>query len=91
MPGVWPLLPPALLGSGADAMSGNESKAEAVARAVEAELDRDFDVWLERWTFEGGSYLDAPEPPMKRYKTSPKRIATAAIEAAERHDSEQAK
>lgn len=54
---------------------------ETVARAIEKELDRDFEAWVARWTYPGGSYTDAPEPPTSKYTTSPEKIARAAMRA----------
>ncbi len=54
---------------------------EKVARAIEKELDRDFEAWVARWTYPGGSYTDAPEPPTSKYTTSPEKIARAAMRA----------
>lgn len=53
---------------------------EHVARAIEAELNRDFDVWFERWGTPAGIIDDAPEPP-SRWETSSHKIAQAAIRA----------
>ena len=66
----------------------NPDLVEAVARAVEVELDRDFSAWLERWCSPAGAYEDAPPPP-SRYKTSPEKIAKAALKAHEEWLAEQ--
>ena len=58
---------------------------EAVARAIDEELGRDFQVWLERYVTPAGSMLDAPEPPLKKYDTSPEKLARAAIAAYRAH------
>lgn len=63
-------------------MTATPEKVAQVARAVEAELDRGFDSWLERWSSPAGIYEDAPPPP-SRHKTAPAQIARAAIEAHE--------
>ena len=52
-----------------------------ISRAIEQELDRDMDKWMARWTYPGGSYLDAPEPPTDRYKTDETKLAGAVIAA----------
>ena len=56
----------------------SDNMVERVARAIEFELDRDFEAWVERWGTPAGICDDAPNPP-SRYKTSPQRIARAAI------------
>lgn len=53
---------------------------ERAVRAVEDELDRDWDAYMERWSNPAGLADDAPEIPGK-YTTSPLRIARAAIGA----------
>ena len=58
---------------------------EIIARAIAADLDRDFSAWAERWTFPGGVYSDAPDPPKNRYTSSPERCSVkivAALDAA---------
>jgi len=57
------------------------SLQDVVEAAVQREMNLDFERWLEKWTFPGGCYDDAPDPPTSKYKTSPKRIAMAAIRA----------
>lgn len=58
---------------------------EKVTEAIEIEMDRDFQAWFDRWTYPGGCYIDAPDPPLSKYTTSPLKIARAAIEVYELH------
>ena len=54
---------------------------EAAAKAVEQDLSRDMAAWIERYTGPHGCDDDAPEPPKGNYRSTPTRLATAAITA----------
>lgn len=54
---------------------------EAAAKAVEQDLSRDMAAWVERYTGPHGCDDDAPEPPKGNYRSTPARLATAAITA----------
>lgn len=62
-------------------MTPTPQAIENAARAIEEELVRDMNAWVERWTFPGGIYHDAPSPPTGRYRATPERIAKAALSA----------
>lgn len=58
---------------------------EAMARAIEIEMDRDFEAWRARWISVTGIADDAPNPPAGQYATSPEKIARAAFTVALDH------
>ena len=62
-------------------MTLSPTALEAAAKAVEQDLSRDIAAWVERYTGPHGCDDDAPEPPKGNYRSTPARLATAAITA----------
>lgn len=62
-------------------MTLSPTALEAAAKAVEQDLSRDIAAWVERYTGPHGCDDDAPEPPKGNYRSTPTRLATAAITA----------
>jgi len=62
-------------------MTLSPTALEEAAKAVEQDLSRDMAAWVERYTGPHGCDDDAPEPPKGNYRSTPTRLATAAITA----------